>query len=246
MSEKTADFIMKNLYSKNDGVYHYYSGQKHLNGFLSDNVLFGSALIDLYNATGESRYIHVAGDIAHLLIDRFYDYENKQFRPTLDTTGVKPSTAGALLDYHTTLSNYRAVIFLTRLYYNKGSEKMKKIIDETSAKLRNTYEHFEPSAPLYGTALRWSLEEPLGITIVSNGKKAGRFLLEVNKIYIPQKVVTILSLKRDRDRIKKLGYPLEEAAYVCSGKRCSPAFSRPEALITGIKRFMENLNRRDQ
>jgi uncharacterized protein YyaL (SSP411 family) len=245
-AKKTADFIIKKLYSKNDGVYHYYSGDKRLSGLLSDNVLFGLALIDLYNATSESRYLTSAEHIAHLLTDKFYDSENKQFRPTLDTTGVKPFTASALWDYNAFLSNYRAVIFLSRLYYCNESRNMKEISDEVSAKLRNTYERYEPSAALYGTALLWSLEEPLVITIIADDKKAGKFLPQLNKMYIPQKVVKILSLKRERDRIRNLGYPVDEAVYVCSGKKCSPAFTRPEELITGIKRFVKNLDRTDK
>lgn len=105
-AEKTADFIMKNLYSKNDGIYHYYLGEKHLNGLFYDNVLFGLALIDLYNVTGDGRYMNIAEDIAHLMTDRFYDSEKKQFGPSLETTIVKPSIAGMISHYSTASSNY--------------------------------------------------------------------------------------------------------------------------------------------
>ena len=84
------------------------------------------------------------------------------------------------------------------------------------------------------------------VTIIVLDKNVGRFLLQVNKMCIPQKVVKILSLKRERDRIRTLGYPVEEAAYACSGKRCSPAFAEPDRLTAGIRRFMENLNRKDK
>ncbi len=246
IAEKTADFIMKNLYSIDDGVFHYYLGGKHLNGLLSDNVLLGLALIDLYNATGESRYMNGAEDIARFLVNRFYDHEHKQFRPTLDTTDVRPSTASTLLDYTSASSNYRAVIFLSRLYYINGSKDRKEIIDGTSAKLRSTYEYFEPSAALYGTALRWSLEEPLVITVIAHDKRARRFLVQANKTYIPEKVVRVLSLKRERGRIKELGYPLAEASYVCWGKKCSPAFGTPEELVRGIKQFMEDIKKKEE
>jgi len=246
IAKKAADFIMVKLYSTKDGVYHYNPGEKHLNGLLSDNVLFGLALIDLYNATGESRYLTGAENIARLLTERFYDNENKQFRPTLDTTVVRPVTAGALWNYNTLVSNYRAVIFLTRLYYCNGSRNVKEISDKVRTKLKNTFGHYEPSIALYGLALLWSLEEPLVITIITDDKKASKFLLQLNKMYVPQKVVRILSLKRESDRIRELGYPLEGAAYVCYGKKCSPAFTRPEDLITGIKGFVKNLDLTDK
>ena len=86
------------------------------------------------------------------------------------------------------------------------------------------------------------MEAPLVVTIIARDKNVGRFLMQLNKMYIPQKVVKILSLKRERGRIRTLGYPVEEAAYVCSGKRCSPAFTEPDGLIAGIKRFMRKPN----
>jgi len=61
-------------------------------------------------------------------------------------------------------------------------------------------------------------------------------------MYIPQKVIKILSLKGERDQIRTLGYPEKEAAYVCSGKKCSAAFTEPDTLKAGIKRFIEMLN----
>ncbi|MGD0884481.1 MAG: DUF255 domain-containing protein [Thermodesulfovibrionales bacterium] len=246
MAKRAADFIMKNLHSDNDGTYHYYSRQKHLSGLLSDNVLFGLALIDLYNVTGEKRYISRAEDISRLIINNFYDKTNGQFIPSLETTIINPTITSALSDYNTYLSNYRAVILLNRLYYYNGNEKLKSIIESANSKLSTVYETYEPSAALYGTALRWSMEAPLVLTVIARDKNVGRFLLQVNKMYIPQKVVKILSLKRERDRIRTLGYPVEEAAYVCSGKRCSPAFTEPDRLITGIKRFMANLNGKDK
>ena len=246
MAKRAGDFIMKNLCSDNDGTYHYYFGQKHLSGLLSDNVLFGLALIDLYNVTGEKRYISRAEDISRLIINNFYDKTNGQFIPSLETTIINPTITSALSDYNTYLSNYRAVILLNRLYYYNGDEKLKSVIQSVNSKLSTVYETYEPSAALYGTAVRWSIEAPLVVTIIARDKNVGRFLLQVNKMYIPQKVVKILSLKRERDRIRTLGYPIEEAAYVCSGKRCSPAFTEPDRLIAGIKGFMKNLNGKDK
>jgi uncharacterized protein YyaL (SSP411 family) len=246
MAKRAADFIMKNLYSDNEGIYHYYFGQKHLSGLLSDNVLFGLALIDLYNVTGEKRYIIRAEDLSRLIINRFYDKTNGRFLSSLETPIVNPTITSALSHYNTYLSNYRAIILLNRLYYYNGNEKMKSIIESVNSTLSAVYETYEPSAALYGTALRWGLETPLVVTVLARDKNVVRFLLQVNKMYLPQKVVKILSLKRERDRIRSLGYPVEEAAYVCSGKRCSPAFTEPDRLIAGIKRFMENLNGKDK
>ncbi len=111
MAKRAADFIMNSLYSDDDGTYHYYLEQKNLSGFLSDNVLFGLALIDLYNVTGEKRYMNKAEDISRIIIGKFYDKINIRFIPSSETAIVNPTVTGALSDYSTYLSNYRAVIF---------------------------------------------------------------------------------------------------------------------------------------
>ncbi len=242
ISRKTADFLMKKLYSQNDGVFHnYLGGNSHLSGLLSDNVLVGLSLIDLYNATGERIYIDAAEDIGHFLTHRLYNSETKQFRSSLGTTVVKPSISGPLSEYNATLSNYRALIFLSRLYYMNENKRLKKIIDDESVTLKNSYEKFAPSAALYGTALKWNLKEPVLITVITDDNKKDEFLSEINKVFIPQKVVRILSLKWDKDRIKALRFPSEEAVYVCSGKRCSSPVTRPGDLIAEMKRFLEIL-----
>jgi uncharacterized protein YyaL (SSP411 family) len=246
MANRAADFILDNLYSQDDGVYHYRAGDKQLSGLLSDNVLFGLSLIDLYNATGESRYLDCAERITHLLAGRFYDNGNKRFRAALGTIGVEPSTVGVLWDYNSVLSNSQSVILLSRLYYLNGSRNMKEIIDGVNAGLRSMYERYEPAAPLYGIALLWSLEEPLVIMVIADDKKADKFLTELNRIYLPQKVVKTLSLNSDKGKIVELGYPLEKAVYVCYGKRCSPAFTKPNGLITGIRKFIKDLDRTDK
>jgi uncharacterized protein YyaL (SSP411 family) len=83
-AEKAASFMLRDLYSEKEGVYRYYrDGQKYLPGLLADNVLFGSALIDLYNATGDSRYIGTARDLARLLAGMFFDTQKGLFRTSM-------------------------------------------------------------------------------------------------------------------------------------------------------------------
>jgi len=112
-----------------------------LSGLLSDNVLFGLALIDLYNATGETRYIRIAEDISSLIIDKFYDKTSGHFIPTLETTIVNPAITGPISDYNTYLANYRAVILFNRLYYYNGKEESKSVIESANSKLSTSYDY---------------------------------------------------------------------------------------------------------
>jgi uncharacterized protein YyaL (SSP411 family) len=243
-AKQTADFLLDRLYSDKQGTYHYYFRQRHLSGLLSDNALFGLALVDLYNVTGEKRYISAAENIASLIMNKFYRKKEGQFIPALETTSVTPAATGVLSDYNTYLANYRALITLNRLYHYKGNALLRNVIEKTTSVLSTVYETYPPSAPLYGTALRWDMEPPVNVTIIAGDSNVSKFLLQANRIYIPRKIVKILSLDRDKTVIKKLGYGMKEAAYVCLRNVCSPPFGNPESLTSDIGKFLEIISGR--
>jgi uncharacterized protein YyaL (SSP411 family) len=59
-------------------------------------------------------------------------------------------------------------------------------------------------------------------------------------MYLPEKVISMLSLQRDKAKITSLGFPLKEAVYVCQGKRCSAPVENPDQMIEEVKRFLGN------
>lgn len=238
---RTADFMIRRLYSREGGVYRSFrDGDRQLEGLLADNVLCGLALIDLYNVTGKSEFIVLAQEIGRLLGKRFFDPENGRFRPSLDTTIVEPSTPGRLYDYEMVRANFEAAVFLERLYRYNGDRSLKQVADAVIARLDKGCERFGPAAAVCGSALRWEIQEPFEVVVVSHDRP-GRFLSEVNRVFIPEKVVKVLSLKKDREEVKRLGYPLEEALYVCSVRRCLASVKRPQEVRKRVKKFMESL-----
>ncbi len=240
MAAKDGTFILDKVYFDQEGVFHYYRGETpYLKGILADNALFGLALLDLYNATGEGRYLVAAQKIGDLLIDRFYDPGGKQFRSSLETDLVKPVTAGMLSEVNSDLANYRALHLLGRLEYLGENKKLKKVRDDVLATFAGEYARFTPYAAAYGNALLWAVSDPVEITIVTDGGKIKDILAFVRNIYIPEKVLKVLSVTSDQEEIKRLRYPLKKAVYLCAGKRCSKPITRPEQLKTTLKQFMK-------
>jgi uncharacterized protein len=115
MAAKAADFIIQDLYRPTDGLFHSFrDGKGSLTGQLNDIALFGSALLDLYGATGGRHYLDRAGRISQTLTSRFYDAQARRFRSSLIPVGVTPITPGVLADMNDTMANYRAARFLAR------------------------------------------------------------------------------------------------------------------------------------
>lgn len=238
---RTADFMIRNIYSREDGVYRSYEdGNRRLKGLLSDNVLFGLALIDLYGASGKSEFISRAEDIGRLMKGRFFDPERGLFRPALDTTIVEPSTPGRLSEYTAAGANFRAAVFLEKLSRYNGDASLKQIAGTVIASLNRGCERFGPQAAVCGSALRWETQEPFEVAVVSGGRP-GRFLPEINRVFIPEKIIRVLSLTKDGEKIKSLGYPAEDALYICAGRRCLGSVKRPEEVRERVKKFIESL-----
>jgi uncharacterized protein YyaL (SSP411 family) len=236
MAIKGAEFLLRNMSAGSDGIFHaFHSGTPSLKGLLSDNALFGSAMLDLYNITGDRRYLRTAQEIGGLVIGSYYDGATKRLRFTLDTSLIKPVTAGVLSEMNENLANYRAVRFLSRLAFTGEYGKLKKVRDDVAAGLSGEYERFAPYAGTYGTALLWMVGDPVQITILADGEGVRNYLSIINRLSVPEKAVRVLSLLEDVKEIKKLNYPLQQAAYLCVGKRCSAPIISAEDLKAGLK-----------
>jgi len=242
-AEKAAGFMIRHLYSGEKGIYRYYrDGKKNLPGLLADNVLFGSSLIDLYNATGDRRYIDTANDVARLLAGKFFDSQQGSFRTSIETTPIGPSVPGELMEYNTAVSNLRAAVFLLRISGYQEDEKLKELANRAIARTKDDCERIGPAAGFCGTAFEWQLRKPLEIVIITSGGPE-QFLAAVNSIYIPRKVVKVLSLKKDDAAIARLGYPLEESLYLCAGKKCFAAVTEPEKVADEVRKYAEGLKK---
>ncbi len=243
-AEQAAGFLLRNLFTEKEGVAHYFrDGKAGLPGLLSDNALFGLAMMDLYGATGDQRYLAAARRTGSLLLERFYDKKAGQFRPSLGAAVRKPATAGAFADVNHDLANYRAVRLLGRLLFLRPPKGMKAARDAALLTYSGRYRGHLPHAPAYGIALLGALEEPLEITIIGFERKAPEFLAAAGRVYVPDKVVRVLSLSRDASEIKRLGYPQKDAVYLCAGKRCSRPITAPERMpeeLTGFLKGPEN------
>jgi uncharacterized protein YyaL (SSP411 family) len=240
MARKGADHLLAALYAKDGGVYHFSrGGVRQLDGLLSDNVLAGSALLDLYSAAGEKRYLNAAKDIDRFVVSKFYDANAKRFRQSLAPPIAAPIGHGILSKVNDDLANYRSIRFIARMVYVEGFEDQKKIRDEALAALSGTYQDFTPNTAAYGNALLWTAGDPVEITVIAKGKAAYAYLAAIRGVYVPKKIVRVLSIANDAGLIKKLGYPKREAVYFCAGKRCSKPVTDAGKLKDALKRFQE-------
>jgi len=231
MAKQGADFLLDRLYSVDQGVFHsYHDGHRALSGQLLDNALVGSALLDLYELTAEKRYRAIATALGVLILRKFFDPKAGAFKPNLGTTGAEPVTAGIMADVSRPAANYRALQFLGRLHHLNRDKEMKLVVEKVAAIFSGEYKRYPPYSALYGNAVLWVNEDIPEITIMAEKPHFGPYLRALQGVFFPLKTVRYLSLSDDEQEIKALGYPMQEAAYVCRGKRCSAPVRKPGRL----------------
>lgn len=242
MAVRSADFMTLNMSAGVEGMFHSYrNGAPALKGLLSDNVLFGAALLDLYNATGEKRYLKNAVALGMLIIGHFYNAATMRFQFAHNDALVNPVTAGFQKKVNENLANYRALQFLSRLVLTGDYPGWQEVLDAVAITLSGEYQRFTPHAGTFGIALLYTVGEPVQITIVASENEAIQYIFAINRMYIPERVVRVLSLSEDAAEIKRQKYLLEEAAYVCTGKRCSAPVNDPDVLQIEVKNILRKM-----
>ncbi len=235
---KSADFLLRQLYSAEDGVCHYFrrGSPRQKVSLLSDNALFGSALLDLYNETGRTEYMNTAKEIGLLITTRFFDRRSKMFRSSLAIHVSRPPANGVLLDFYEDIVNYRAIRFLTRLEYLGGIESITEARDAALATLGSEYRKHSRLTGIFGTVLLWTAGEPVQITILVRSDSARTYLDAIRGVYPAEKSVRVLSLLKDSGEIARLGYTARESVYLCAGGKCSSPITNLDHLKSALSK----------
>ncbi|MBI3035947.1 thioredoxin domain-containing protein [Candidatus Woesearchaeota archaeon] len=146
---KTADFILKNCYDKNNGVFHYFDGKPNINGILSDNMHFLNCLIDVHLATREQRYIEIIKEIAEFVLGNFYDEKGYGF---FDRVG-KEGDFGALKHSEKQFleNSFSSIVFL-RLYRLIKAERYKQAAENALLYFADSYLNFGYFSAMYAIA----------------------------------------------------------------------------------------------
>ena len=141
---KAIDFLIDNLFDK--CMYHYFDGEKHLPGLLSDQVYFMRALLDAFEATQDKRYIEYAEKIATWCLENLKDDKGFFDKPGKGIGNLaisnKPITENAVA----------AECFL-RLSFFTGNEDYRKVAEETLAAFSFAYTNHGIHAAAFALAL---------------------------------------------------------------------------------------------
>jgi uncharacterized protein YyaL (SSP411 family) len=122
-ARRAADFVMTALWDGRALKRSYKDGVARFNGYLEDYAIMANALLDLYEASLDTRYIAQARLLVDALLERFLDQKNGGFFFTSEDHERLITRPKPLFDGSTPSGNSEAVMALLRLHTYTGEER---------------------------------------------------------------------------------------------------------------------------
>ena len=223
-ADKAVTFIVERM-SKEDGTLNrvYRENVSHIDAFAEDYSYFGNSLIDMYEASFDSKYLELAKKYADILIDQFYT--DGQFKQSLSKNIVIKS--GNSMDNATPSYNFMCSLLLVRLHYYYDNKEYKAVV-ESSMEKAGQYINQYPYA--HSTALfvyNYLSNGPKEIVLAAN-TNTDPLMDIVKQTYIPCKIIASSSTEMSLPILKdKKTVDGKSTIYICKNYTCK------EPIISG-------------
>jgi uncharacterized protein YyaL (SSP411 family) len=250
-AQDAARFVLAKL--RTDGRVHRYfrAGRAVEQGFLDDYAAIVLGLLDLYEASFDTRWLREAEHLADQMIELFADEEGGGFflaghdRERL-VTRDKPSYDGAVPS-----GNSMASLALLRLHRLTGETRFvstgKRVLDTFSGSMNASPTGL--SAMLLALDFRLGPTQEIVIAATDNSEQAETLVREVRRHFLPHAVLILRppgSAGESLARIAPFTAPLgpvqgRAAAYVCENYTCRQPVTAP----TDLAAILSEIARKD-
>jgi uncharacterized protein YyaL (SSP411 family) len=236
-------FLRDNLYSRREGMYHYWDGTYHLPGVLSDQAYMIQALVIASQFSGDADLLLPAEHLAELLLKThraagggFYDLSE-----AIRAQGALRRRNRSILE------NAVLAEALTRLSYLSRRDELREIARQTLLAFTQDYKEYGYFVAGYARAVDLFLYEPMVVTIVGDrsSERARSLRLAAQQTYVPSRIVQALDPAHDPILLGRSGLPTEPSprAYLSVGRTNYGHFDEP-ALLARRMREVEAARRK--
>jgi uncharacterized protein YyaL (SSP411 family) len=251
-AKHSAEFILSTLYKEGRLMRYYRNGRVIEKAFLDDYAFMMLGLLDLYEASFDTKWLIEAKKLSEEMIELFADNENGGFFLTGKDgekliTRTKPSSDGAVPSGNSIAA--LALLKLGRLTMNQHfSEQGGKVLEFFSSQLKK--------APAYSAAMLTALDFRLGPTqeiVISGNVEATdtkQMLKLIHSKFLPNAVVLLHEQDKKGTAIERI-IPFvknqttldgKATAYVCENYVCN----RPVNKIKDLKEIISSIKHSDK
>ena len=243
---RAAEFIGKNLMRDGRLLHSYKDGQATIHAFLDDYTFFIAALLDLYEATSDSRWLAEALRLEKQLEQNFWDEQDGGFFMTASDQEKVLVREKPSYDNATPSGNSVAALNLLRLneFTTDDAFRIK------AEKIFRSFQAMIKEAPAAFTdlllALDFHLDDPFEIVLVApegKQKDAETFISRMRKVFLPNRILAVAGEGDELESLAKL-VPLvgqktarngKATAYVCQSGVCQNPATEPEIFLEQIR-----------
>ncbi|WP_462272082.1 thioredoxin domain-containing protein [Methanohalophilus sp.] len=238
-AKEAASFVLSYMRRDDGRLYHrFHEGNSGIDGFLDDYAFLAWGLIELYEATFETKYLETAIEFVDIMVEMFYDAEQGGFFFSASDVSDIPHRTKKVFDGPYPSGNSVAVYDLFWLFHITGNAGYRELSRETLSSFGGMLKRSPPAYSYMLTGLMLGVETNLVVIVTDSDKIGLKEMLDVvRKNYLPK---TILLLKnpesaRDLSRIAPYTFDMDvkegrTTAYVCKEQSCTPPVNDPREL----------------
>ena len=230
-AEKAANFILAKMRDSAGWLYHRYrEGENAILGFLDDYAFFIHGLIELYEASFETKYLREAVILTEYVLEHFWDEKNGGFYFSSDGAENVLVRRKEIFDAAYPSGNSVAALNLLRL----ARITAKVEYEEKAAQIFRTFSKDVSRTPMGYTQLMVALDFALGPSfevVVAGNSQADdtkNMLKTLREKFVPNKVVLLLPSEEESPEIVHLAEFTKNlksiggkaTAYVCQKYNC--------------------------
>ena len=243
-AEKNADFVIRNLKTADGFLLRTYKdGQAKLNGYLEDYAFFADGLIELFQATGNSRWLTEAKNLTDKMLEEFWDDDEGGFFFTGKSHEELIVRSKDYFDNATPSGNSVAAAVLLKLSVLTGDEEYSRFPTTIFRLVSSSIRRYPSAFGRALCALDFFLNAPKEIVIVGEkeAEDTRALVREVWTRFIPNKIVIaadeseienseLIPLLQERRKING-----KATAYVCENFACRQPVTAAKELIRQLE-----------
>jgi uncharacterized protein YyaL (SSP411 family) len=230
IAKKNAQFIIGKQLKEDGGLYHTYKDDKStINGYLEDYAATIEAFIALYELTLEQQWLEHSRNLTNYAFDHFFEDSSKMFYFTSDEDAALVSRTIEYRDNVIAGSNSIMAKSLLKLSHYFDNEAY---LNTSKTMLNNVLPEMEQYPSTFSNWLDLMLNfshNYYEVAVV--GKEAKEKIMELNKTYLPNKLIIGSTEDNDLPLLKNRYIEDQTFIYVCVNKACKLPVSEVEKAI---------------
>tara|TARA_Y100000590_G_scaffold142218_2_gene163162 strand:- start:13777 stop:15807 length:2031 start_codon:yes stop_codon:yes gene_type:complete len=225
-ARNASDFFLTEFETNNILYRTFKNGVPKLNAYLEDYAYLANGVLDLFEITGEKKYLTFASNLSDYMVKHFWDDSSSSFFFTSDTHEKLIIRPKSNYDLSMPSGNSVAANVLLRLYHILG----KKNFFEISTKILENQGQLAAENPFaFGyllNVLYLYTQIPREITILND--KDSKLITKLNTKFIPESIMVLIKNAKELNKLSEHSFfsgkkfdNSQTSVFVCKNFTCS-------------------------